>query len=110
MDNVNHPVHYAGDKQIEVIDYIKDTLTKAEFIGYCKGNVLKYVSREALKGHKEDLEKAKVYLQWAIEAYPEMECEKTKATINIKCPDGFEEAFKKAYAKGGIVTQGKGFC
>jgi hypothetical protein len=65
-DNVNHPSHYA-DKQIEVIDYIRDTLTPDGFVDYCIGNVIKYVSRWRKKGGKEDLEKAVVYLQWALE-------------------------------------------
>lgn len=66
MDSVNHPTHYA-DKQIEVIDYIRDTLTAEGFVDYCIGNVIKYVSRWRKKGGKEDLEKARVYLDWAIE-------------------------------------------
>lgn len=66
MDSVNHPPHYA-DKKIEVIDYIRDTLTAEGFVDYCIGNVIKYVSRWRKKGGKEDLEKAKVYLEWAIE-------------------------------------------
>lgn len=65
-DKVNHPKHYTvGD--IEVIEYIKDKLTKDEYIGYCIGNVLKYVSRYKHKNGKEDLDKALVYLSWAIE-------------------------------------------
>ena len=65
-DNVNHPSHYA-DKEIEVIDYIRDTLGADEFVGYCIGNVLKYTSRWRKKGGVEDLEKAKVYLEWGIQ-------------------------------------------
>ena len=65
FDIVAKPSHYA-DKAIEVIDYIKDTLTKEEYVGYCMGNVIKYVSRWRKKGGIEDLEKAKVYLDWAI--------------------------------------------
>ena len=65
-DRVNHPSHYnTGD--IEVISYIKDKLTDEEYVGYCIGNVLKYVSRYKHKNGKEDLDKAKVYLDWAIE-------------------------------------------
>lgn len=69
-DNVNHPSHYA-DKQIEVIDYIRDTLDHEEFEGYCAGNVLKYVSRWRKKGGVEDLQKAQVYLGWMIDAAKE---------------------------------------
>lgn len=65
-DNVKHPGHYTvGD--IEVIDYIRDKLTPAEFTGYCIGNVIKYVSRWRHKGGTEDLRKAEVYLNWAID-------------------------------------------
>lgn len=66
-DNVNHPNHYA-DKRIEVIDYIKDTLTPDGFVDYCIGNVIKYVSRWRKKGGIEDLQKADVYLTWATNA------------------------------------------
>lgn len=65
-DNVQHPNHYTNG-EIEVIDYIRDKLSAVEFIGYCIGNVLKYVSRWKFKGGVEDLEKAAVYLNWAIE-------------------------------------------
>lgn len=72
MDNVNSPSHYTfGD--IETIDYIKDKLTYEEFVGYCIGNVLKYISRHRHKGGKEDLQKAQVYLKWAIENYDNLE-------------------------------------
>lgn len=71
-DNVNHPSHYA-DKEIEVIDYIRDTLGADEFVGYCIGNVLKYTSRWRKKGGVEDLEKAKVYLEWGIQKQHETE-------------------------------------
>lgn len=66
-DMVNHPSHYA-DKEIEVIDYIRDTLTPEEFTGYCMGNVLKYCSRWRKKDGAQDLEKAAVYLNWGIES------------------------------------------
>lgn len=67
-DNVNKPIHYTIGN-IEVIDYIKDKLTPQQFVGYCLGNVLKYVSRHQHKGGKEDLQKAQIYLSWAIENY-----------------------------------------
>lgn len=66
IDNVNHPSHYA-DKQIEVIDYIKDTLSDEQYKGYCRGNVIKYISRYDKKNGLEDLLKARVYLDWLIE-------------------------------------------
>ena len=64
-DNVKHPAHYC-DGGIETIDYIRAKLTPEEFIGYCKGNALKYISRAGKKGDaSEDLAKAAVYLGWA---------------------------------------------
>ena len=66
-DKVNHPNHYTTG-EIEVIKYIQDKLGCEEFTGYCIGNVMKYISRWRHKDGKQDLEKAKVYLQWAIES------------------------------------------
>ena len=66
MDHVTHPSHYTnGD--IECIDAIRAALTPEEFIGYCKGNAIKYVWREKNKNGLEDMQKAKVYLGWMIE-------------------------------------------
>ena len=64
-DPVNSPSHYVG--KIECIDYLRDKLTKEEFTGFCMGNVLKYSSRWRKKDGLQDLKKAKVYLEWAIE-------------------------------------------
>jgi hypothetical protein len=68
--NVNHPVHYC-DGGVETIDYIRAKLIMEEFVGYCKGNVIKYISRAGKKTSSplEDFKKAKAYLEWAIEAY-----------------------------------------
>ena len=61
-DPVNSPEHYRqGD--IECIDAIQAALTPEEFRGYIKGNVLKYIWRERLKGGAESLQKAQWYLR-----------------------------------------------
>lgn len=60
-DMVNNPPHYTGG-EVECIDAIRSALTPEEFRGYVKGNVMKYVFRERLKGGDEDLEKARWYL------------------------------------------------
>lgn len=44
-DNIN-PNHYIFGG-IETIEYLKAKLTAEEYRGFLKGNVLKYVSREA---------------------------------------------------------------
>lgn len=61
--NVEAPNHYtlpSGKQLIELLQ--SDLLTRKEFIGFCKGNIYKYVSRYQSKNHREDLEKAKQYL------------------------------------------------
>lgn len=65
-DPVNCPSHYTSGG-IETIDYIRAKLSPEEFQGYCKGNVLKYVSRARWKNRKEDLQKAAKYLEFALE-------------------------------------------
>lgn len=62
-DNVNHPSHYTQFKT-EVIDIIKSALTKDEFIGFLKGNIIKYRMRAGWKNYdsrKEDLAKSNWY-------------------------------------------------
>lgn len=78
FDNVNRPQHYA-DSKIEVIDYIED-----KNLGFCLGNVVKYVSR-AGKKHSvgktnkekmiEDLNKARWYLDRRIKELTEELCD-----------------------------------
>lgn len=65
FDPVKKPKHY-NIGNIETITYIKDKLNAEEFKGYIKGNVLKYVSREAHKNGLEDLQKAKWYLDYLL--------------------------------------------
>jgi hypothetical protein len=48
-DAVN-PDHYKSGG-IEAIDYIQAKLSPEEFAGYCRGNMLKYLSR---LGHKDE--------------------------------------------------------
>lgn len=58
---VTRPDHYtAGD--IECIDAIRASMTPAEFRGYLKGNILKYLWRYDRKGGVQDLDKATWYL------------------------------------------------
>ena len=54
---VDHPAYYNQGK-IEAIDYIED-----HDLGFCLGNVIKYVTRAGHKGDAlEDLKKARWYL------------------------------------------------
>ena len=66
-DNVNSPNRYKlAGLDVEVIDVIRASMSPEEFKGYCKGNVIKYVTRENKKNGMEDLRKAKKYLEYAI--------------------------------------------
>ena len=62
-DMVNSPSHYTQGG-IETIDYIQAKLSQEEFIGYLKGNILKYVSRAGLKDEIiQEYDKASWYLE-----------------------------------------------
>ena len=64
MSNVKNPKHYNTGK-IEVIDAIEQWQ-----LGFCDGNVIKYVARHKFKGRPiEDLKKAKWYLERLIKKY-----------------------------------------
>lgn len=51
---------------IECIDAIRACMSEEEFKGFCKGNVIKYIWRSDYKGGREDLEKAKDYLNYLL--------------------------------------------
>lgn len=66
--NVNHPSYY-NNNSLETIEIIKGSLSKEEYSGFLKGNILKYISRADFKGNVvEDLEKAKWYLEELIKS------------------------------------------
>ena len=50
VDMVNHPPHYKVGG-IETIQFIKAKLSKEEYVGYLRGNVLKYASRLGAKSN-----------------------------------------------------------
>ena len=69
IDVVNKPPHY-NKGEVECINAIEASMTKEEFTGYLKGNVIKYLWRYKYKGKpKEDLKKASWYLERLIENY-----------------------------------------
>ena len=67
-DAVHHPQHYTlPGLTIESVDVIRAVLTPEEFIGWCKGNALKYSLRAGRKDpakEVQDLAKAGVFLSW----------------------------------------------
>ena len=58
--------HYK-DMAIQPWELMESVLTHEEFVGYLKGNVIKYVSRWKDKGGVDDLRKAQHYLTKLIE-------------------------------------------
>ncbi|MDS3951555.1 DUF3310 domain-containing protein [Staphylococcus epidermidis] len=68
-DKVNHPSHYTyGD--IEVINFIEQvTKDYKPELAFAIGNAIKYISRANRKNGKEDLDKARWYLNRAFEKW-----------------------------------------
>lgn len=61
-DLVNHPSHYTQNG-IECIDAIKASMSRDAFLGFLKGNAMKYMWRYQHKGNPEqDIQKAQWYL------------------------------------------------
>lgn len=66
-DPINHPDYYGGEENIyETIKILEAKLTPEEFVGFNKGNAIKYLDRAKgkAKGKKEleDYKKAAWYL------------------------------------------------
>jgi hypothetical protein len=90
MEKVNHPPHYGGDTQYEVIKVLEAWLSPKEFIGFLKGNYLKYLARAGKKDIEKldtDQEKAAWYLQY--------EREYRKRTSNVDLLNDPEELTRR---------------
>lgn len=64
--------------KIQPIDMYEANYSKDEFRGFLKGNVSKYIMRYQSKNGIDDLEKAKIYLDWLI---------KFEKGLSIRVPD-----------------------
>ena len=102
-DAVDNPSHYCGTKY-QVINFIEDW-----GLGYCLGNVVKYICRAGKKyiGDKQkelqDLEKAKWYLERRLEEHKngvELDSNELKMNISI---DDFTEDQKLNYTRRKII-------
>ncbi|MBF7023724.1 DUF3310 domain-containing protein [Staphylococcus kloosii] len=68
-DNVNHPAHYTQGK-VEVIEFIEQvTKDYNANVAYHIGNAIKYIARSPHKNGKEDIAKAKWYIERAFEQW-----------------------------------------
>ena len=71
-DNVLNPSHYdlIPEKGVQAIDVIRAALTEDEFLGFCKGNSLKYLLRGGKKDNESDSKdaaKARQYIDFRLE-------------------------------------------
>ena len=68
-DKVNHPSHYTYGN-IEIMDFIEQvTKDYKPELAFAIGNAIKYISRANRKNGKEDLDKARWYLNRAFEKW-----------------------------------------
>lgn len=71
-DLVNHPPHYAGEGGIECIDAIRAALGREQFIGFLRGQVIKYTWRTGKKDSAEqDAKKCAWYQHRLVEVLHE---------------------------------------
>lgn len=84
FDVVDHPEHYAKGA-LECIDWIRCELTRAEYRGYLKGNIMKYLWRHEDKGHPvQDLEKLRKYAEFLIDDYEREEADGNMGFFEIE--------------------------
>ena len=74
-DKINPP-HYKN-KTIETIEAIKSQMTEAEFIGYLKGSIMKYIARMGIKiptleGAREDVAKAHWFIEYLLKTLTDL--------------------------------------
>jgi hypothetical protein len=69
MDMVNRPPHYTQGS-VECIDAICSSLGREQYIGFLKGQIIKYIWRlEHKNDARENAEKAQWYLNKLLEMY-----------------------------------------
>lgn len=68
LEMVDHPVHYGGDTPYECIKVLKEWLDADEYMGFLRGNAIKYLCRVGKKDAAfQELKKARWYLDKMIE-------------------------------------------
>jgi hypothetical protein len=66
-DPIVRPGHYSGTHGIECLEAIRNMLTPEQYVGFLRGNQLKYLWRFARKNGVEDLQKANQLGEWLLE-------------------------------------------
>lgn len=94
---VEHPRHYQGKN--ECIDVIRAMLNPKEFLGFLKGNSIKYRFRSGMKNGEEDVKKAEWYETVLITertGQVVIEAPAINTSDDIKDIVEYQEALKKA--------------
>jgi hypothetical protein len=103
QEAVHHPSHFGGeDNPYETIKVLFHTLTSEEFLGFIKGNVLKYTMRAGKKEGQtiqQDLEKAEWYLNYL------NTLERVKAEMVEVAPEEASEASDEPLSKVLMLEQ-----
>lgn len=99
-DSVNHPSHY-NQGSIETIDFIECTTSRFPApVRYHIGNAIKYLSRAPFKNGKEDLEKARWYLNRALAVWELNQTPKyniSEYPLTVLSPDLYITETSKGY-------------
>jgi hypothetical protein len=66
MDAIN-PQHYIGANGTQLVEVLKEFLTKEEYIGWCKGSIVSYLLRANRKNGEEDYRKAQKICEFLVE-------------------------------------------
>lgn len=92
-DNVHTPKHYQGRNGLEAIEVHRNFMNDEQLTGYHLGNLIKYVLRYRRKNGIEDLEKAKVHMDWLIEKEKAMLLQQKAQTKEIATLDALAKAY-----------------
>ena len=66
-DVVNHPEHYNSGTPYECIKVLKKWMSEEQYVGFLKGNIIKYRCRSEKKNGTEGLRKARWYMNKLVE-------------------------------------------
>lgn len=81
-----HPEYYKDNNGKDLISEMAERYSLEAYIGFCRGNIEKYVRRFDGKNGIEDLEKAKVYIDRLIEGLKKYE-KRNAVSLNIPIAD-----------------------
>lgn len=90
------PDYYKDSKGKDLIAEMTERYSKEAYIGFCRGNIEKYVRRFDGKNGIEDLEKAKEYIDRLIEGIEYFDKKKfSNETINVAIEPNFDFDWQK---------------